>query len=134
MRFSPSQVDTGVSSSVNVSVTLDDVKDVGVAQMQIQFDPKILRLNGITRGDFFSRDGQQPLFTKDSRNDSGTASIQLNRMPGSPGVSGGGVLATFDFQTVGKGATAVTISSLSLKNSQGQAIAAGTARLPFNVK
>ena len=134
VRFSPAQVDTGVSSSINVNVAVDDVRDIAAAQLQIQFDPKFLRLNGITRGDFFSQDGQQPLFTKDFRNDSGTAVIQLNRMAGSPGVSGHGVLVTLDFQTVAKGSTTVAISNLSLKNSLGQAIPAGTARLPFSIK
>jgi len=134
VRFAPAQVDTGVSSSVNVNVAVDDVRDVGAALLQIQFDPKFLRLNGVTRGDFFSQDGQQPLFTKDFRNDSGTAVIQLNRMAGSPGVSGRGVLVTLDFQTVAKGSTTVAISNLLLKNSQGQAIPAGTARLPFGIK
>jgi len=102
--------------------------------MQIKFDPKILQMNDIVRGDFFSQDGQQPLFTKDYRNDSGTASIQLNRMPGSPGITGGGVLVTLNFQAVGKGATAVTVSNLGLKNSQGQAIAAAPPQLSVTVK
>ena len=134
VRFSPAQVDTSVSSNITVALTLDDGKDIGGAPMQIQFDPKILRLNDIVRGDFFSRDGQQPLFTKNILNDTGTASIQLNRMPGTPGVTGSGVLVTLNFQAVGKGTTAVTISNLSVKNSQGQAIGAGTPRLPVNVK
>jgi len=127
-------VDTSVSSSITVAVTLDDGKDVAGAPMQIQFDPKILRLNDVVRGDFFSRDGQQPLFSKNILNDAGTASIQLNRMPRTPGISGGGVLVTLNFQAVSKGATAVTITNLPIKDSQGQAIAAGTPRLSVNVK
>ncbi|SPE37939.1 Type II and III secretion system protein [Candidatus Sulfopaludibacter sp. SbA6] len=134
VRFSPAQVDTSVSSSITVAVTLDDGKDVAGAPMQIQFDPKILRLNDVVRGDFFSRDGQQPLFSKNILNDAGTASIQLNRMPRTPGISGGGVLVTLNFQAVSKGATAVTITNLPIKDSQGQAIAAGTPRLSVNVK
>ena len=55
-------------------------------------------------------------------------------MPGTPGVNGSGVLVTLNFQAVSKGTTAVTISNLSVKNSQGQAIAAGTPRLTVNVK
>ena len=102
--------------------------------MEIHFDPKILRLNDVVRGDFFSRDGQQPLFTKNILNDTGTATIQLNRLAGTPGVTGSGVLVTLNFQAVGKGTTAVTISNLSVSNSQGQAIASGTPQLTVNVK
>jgi general secretion pathway protein D len=134
VHFSPAQVDTSVSSSITVALTLDEGKDVTGAPLEIQFDPKILRLNDIVRGDFFSRDGQQPLFAKNILNDTGTASIQLNRMAGTPGVTGSGVLVTLNFQAVSKGTTAVTISNLSVKNSQGQAIASGTPRLSVNVK
>ena len=46
------------------------------APMQIQFDPKILKLNDAGRGDFFSSDGQIPLFTKNILNDAGAAAHQ----------------------------------------------------------
>ena len=52
----------------------------------------------MVRGDFLASDGQQPVFTKNIMNDTGTATIQLNRQPGTPGVNGGGVLVTLNFQ------------------------------------
>ena len=134
VRFQPAQADTSSGATITASLAIDGATDVASAPMQIQFDPKILQITGVSRGDFLSQDGQQPLFTRDYRNDSGTASIQLSRMPGSPGISGSGVLVTLNFQAVGKGATAVTIRNLSLANSQGQSIAAGTAQLAVNVK
>jgi general secretion pathway protein D len=134
VHFSPSQVDTSLSNSFSVTLSLDGGVDVAAVPLQVQFDPKILQLNDVVRGDFFSRDGQQPVFTKDYRNDSGTATIQLNRLPGTPGATGSGALVTLNFQTVGKGSTNVTIPNLSVRSSQGQVLATGSPQLAVNVK
>jgi hypothetical protein len=113
---------------------LEAASDVAGAPMQVQFDPKVLRLNDVVLGDFFARDGEQPIFTKNILNDTGMAVIQLNRFPGSPGITGGGVLVTLNFQAVGKGATTVTIPSLAVKNTKGQVAATGNPQLSVNVK
>ena len=134
VHFSPSQVDSSQSNSFIVALSLEGGADVAAAPLQIQFDPKILRLNDVARGDFFSSDGQQPVFTKSILNDSGLATIQLNRLPGTPGANGAGVLITLNFQTVGKGATTVTIPNLSVRSSQGQVLATGSPQLVVNVK
>jgi general secretion pathway protein D len=134
VQFLPPVVQTAVGSSVNVSVTLDGGADVASAPMQISWDPKVLKLNDVTRGDFLSSDGQQPVFTKNVMNDSGTATIQLGRQPGTPGVNGSGVLVTLNFQAVGKGATPVFIPNLTVRNSQGQPVAGGSPRMTVSVQ
>jgi general secretion pathway protein D len=134
VHFSPSQVDTSPSNSFIVALSLEGGSDVAAAPLQIQFDPKILQLNGVTRGDFFASDGQQPVFTWNILNESGLATIQLNRLPGTPGANGSGVLITLNFQTVGKGSTTVTIPNLSVRSSQGQVLASGSPQLAVNVK
>ncbi|HEV3197211.1 MAG TPA: cohesin domain-containing protein [Bryobacteraceae bacterium] len=134
VHFSPSQQDTSQSSNFMVALSLEGGTDVAAAPLQIQFDPKILQLNGVARGDFFSSDGQMPVFTWNILNESGAATIQLNRLPGTPGVNGSGVLITLNFQAVGKGSTTVTIPNLSVRSSQGQVLATGSPQLVVNVK
>jgi general secretion pathway protein D len=126
-------VDTSQSSSFTVALSLEGGVDVGAAPLEVQFDPKVLRLNSVTRGDFFSNDGQQPVFTWNIH-DSGSATIQLNRLPGTPGATGSGVLITLNFQTIGKGPTTVTVPNLSVRSSQGQVLATGSPQLAVNVK
>jgi len=58
--------------------------------------------------------------TLDIRNDTGEATIEMNRAAGSPGVSGSGPLMQFSFIAVGKGSTTITLSDLNLKNTQKQ--------------
>jgi len=133
VHFTPSQQETTPGASFTVALTLEGGTDVAAAPLQIQFDPKVLSLNDVVRGDFLSSDGQQVVFTKKIDN-AGSATIQLNRMPGTPGVNGSGVLVTLNFQAVGKGASTVSVANLMVRGSQGQVLATGSPQLTVNVK
>ena len=87
LRFNPATMSVTQGSAVSVSLEIDGGTDVAAAPMQIRFDPKILQLSAVTPGDFLSSDGQQPIFAKNVMNESGQASIQLSRLPGSAGVT-----------------------------------------------
>ena len=104
------------------------------APLEIQFDPKILRLNDVAPGDFLSRAARPPIFTKNIQNDTGSAVVQLSRPPGSPGISGSGTLVMLTFQVIGRGSSAVTVPNLTVRDSQGQAVATASPRLVVNVK
>ena len=132
--FQPAQMDTNLSASFTVGVALAGVTDAAAAPMQIQFDPKILRLNDITLGDLLGQGGQQPAFTKNILNDAGTATVQLARPPGTAGASGGGVLVNLNFQAVGRGVTNVVVPAFTVQNSQGQPVLSGSPQLTVNVK
>jgi general secretion pathway protein D len=135
LRFNPATVDTTVGSSVPVALVIDGGSDVAAAPMLILFDPKVVRLNDVTVGDFLSADGQQPVFTKNIMNDAGQANIQLNRLPGNPGVSGpSGTLVTLNFQAIAKGSAVVSIPNLSVRNSQGAPVATGSPQVSITVK
>ena len=79
-----------MGNNFTVAVTIDGGADIASAPMQVRFDPKVLRLNDVTRGDYLSNDSQPPVFTKNIMNDSGAAVVQLNRPPGTPGANGSG--------------------------------------------
>ena len=132
--FEPSQATANPSERITVSLFIDGAADVSSAPMQIQFDPKFLRLNDVSLGDFFSKDSQQPVFTKNILNDTGMAIIQLNRLPGSPGLGGSGTLVTLNFQAVARGAAVVTIPHLAVRNSQGAVISNSTPQFTVMVK
>jgi general secretion pathway protein D len=115
-------------------VAVDGAADVASAPMQIQFDPRIVRLNNVSVGDFLAQGGSAPSFTQNILNDTGTATIQLARPPNTAGVSGTGVLVNLNFQAVGRGTASVNIPNLTLLNSQAQVVARGTPQLTVNVK
>ena len=134
VRFVPPSIAANRNSTVTVALTIDNASDVASAPLTVQFDPKVLRLTDVGRGDFFSSDGQIPVFTKNIQNDAGTAIVNLNRLPQTPGASGSGVLVSFTFQCVNAGTSAVTIPNLTVRNTQGQTVFSGSPRIAVNVK
>ena len=134
VRFNQAQVEKNVSDNFTVGVLVENASDVASAPLQIQFDPKILKLTDIARGGFWASDGQEPTVTKNILNDAGTATVQFVRKPGSPGVSGVGTLITLNFQAIGPGSTIVSVPNLTLRNSQGQAAGTASPQMTVNVK
>ena len=131
VAFRPAQVAAELSSTFSVAVTLQGGMDVTSAPMQIQFDPKVVRLNDVTAGDFLAQGGVQPVLAKNIENDSGTATIQLSR---EGGVSGTGTLAILNFQAVARGGTIVAIPDLRVLNSQGQVVGGGNVQLAVEIR
>jgi general secretion pathway protein D len=134
VRFLPPQVETNPQGVLTVALIIENATEVSSAPLQVSFDPKVVKLNDAGRGDFFSSDGQIPVFTKNIQNDAGAAAMNLNRLPNTPGVSGSGVLTTLIFQAVAKGSTTVTVPNLTVRNAQGQVVFSGSPQLTINVK
>src|ERR1017187_5100835 len=134
VRFLPPQVEINPQGTTTVALIIENATDVSSAPLQVSFDPKVVKLNDAGRGDFFSSDGQIPVFTKNIQNDAGAAAMNLSRLPDTPGVSGTGVLTTLVFQAVAKGSTTVTIPNLTVRNTQGQVVFSGSPRLTISVK
>jgi general secretion pathway protein D len=134
VHFTPSQIDTTPSGVFTVAVAVENANDVASAQLQLQFDPKIVRLNDVARGGLLAVDGQQPVPVKNVMNDSGTATVEIIRQPGTAGVTASGNLFTLHFQAVAKGTATIAASSLTLRNSQGQIVAKESPQLTVNVK
>jgi hypothetical protein len=128
-------VDTDPGSTISVALVVDGGTDVASAPMIVSWDPKVLSLNAVSPGDLLTKAGQQPAFNQNVQNDQGRASVQISVMPNTPGVTApSGALVVFAFQAVGRGTSQVTIPQLSVRNSQGAVIAAGSPQLVVNVK
>jgi general secretion pathway protein D len=134
VHFLPPVVNTTNGSSMTVALIIENATNVASAPLSIQYDQKILKLNDVGRGDFFSSDGQIPVFTKNIQNDAGIASINLARPPGSAGVSGSGVLVTMIFQAIAPGNSTVRVPNLVVKDAQGQVVSSGTPQMVINVR
>jgi general secretion pathway protein D len=134
VRFLPPQLESSPQGMLTVALIIENATEVSSAPLQVTFDPKVVKLNDAGPGDFFSSDGQIPLFTKNIQNDTGAAAMNLNRLPNTPGVSGSGVLATLIFQAVAKGSATVTVPNLMVRNAQGQVVFSGSPQMTINVK
>jgi general secretion pathway protein D len=134
VNFVPPQVDTLLGGPFTANLVMQNATDLFAAPMQIKFDPKVLRLDDVVQGNLLSSDGQQVTFTKNILNDTGEATVALNRFSGNGGVTGSGTLVTLSFTTVGRGATNVSIPGFAPANSQGQALSSSSPLLTVNVR
>lgn len=134
VKFVPGQASTLVNGNITVSLMVENAADLASTPLQIRFDPKILRLNDVVRGNLLASDGQQIAFSKNIMNDSGEATVTASRFPATGGVTGSGSIVTLVFQAVGAGDTVVTVPSLTLRNSRSQPILTDTPRFAVSVK
>jgi general secretion pathway protein D len=107
-----------LSSPVTVQLMLENVTDLSAAPVRIKFDPKVLRLTSVRPGSLMSGDGSRVNFSENISNDTGDATVVLNRMPGTGSVSGSGALLNLTFQAVGRGNATVAVVDPGLKNTQ----------------
>jgi general secretion pathway protein D len=123
IAFSPATVQAQLSKPVVITLQGQNLTDLASVPVKVRWDPKVLRLEMIAAGALLSQDGKIIAPSLDIRNDTGDASIDVNRVAGAGGVSGNGPLLQFTFTAVGKGTTNVTITEAALKNSSQQPIA-----------
>jgi len=110
------------------------MSDLAAVPVKVRWDPKILRLEKIAPGAMLIRDGNVTAPSLDIRNDTGDASIDINRVAGAAGVNGSGQLVQFLFTAVGKGSSAVTVSEMNLKNSKQQPITVSATPVTVTVQ
>lgn len=126
-----------MNSTITVTLAGDNITNMLSATAQLRYDPRILRINNIVAGDLPQRGLTQGAPTEPSKNilnDSGQADMAISR-GAAGGISGAGGLFTIVFQAVGRGNTTVSLSSVSLTASGGQAISANAPPpLVINVK
>jgi hypothetical protein len=123
LAFNPANIQAQLSSPVTISLQARNITDLTSAPVKIRWDPKVLRLEMISPGALLMQDGKIIAPSLDIRNDTGDASIEVNRVAGAGGVNGSGPLLQFTFTAVGKGTTTVSVTEVPLKNSAQQPIA-----------
>lgn len=134
-HFEPARFDTSANGIFTAALVLDAGADVvSASPLQIQYDPKLLRLMDVSPGDLFSRDGAQPVFARDIQNDQGLATIQIGRAPGATGVNAPGTLITLRFQAIAPGDTTVGVLNVTVRNSQARAIGSSAPQLAVSIK
>jgi general secretion pathway protein D len=134
LRFAPAAVDVAAGATVQVMVQIDNAADLfSGSPLRVKYDPSVLKLNDMTPGDLFTRDGVKVTSVKDIRNEVGEATLTVARAPGTKGASGSGAVMVLNFTAIGKGTGTVTLPEFNLKNSQLQSVAATPGELPVKV-
>lgn len=133
--FAPATVQVAVSAPVSINLQVENANDAfSATPIRVRWDPSLLRMNDIAPGDLLTRDGGRVTSVKDIRNDTGEATISIVRLPGAPGITGSGAVATLNFVAVGRGQGSVSVTELGLKNSQTQPMNVTLGSVPVTVQ
>jgi general secretion pathway protein D len=120
ISFAPATVQAQLSGTIVLALQAENMTDLAAVPVKIRWDPKILRLERIAPGSLLIQDGNVTAPSLDIRNDTGDASVDINRVAGTAGVNGSGPLMQFLFTAVGKGSSTVSVSEVNLKDSKQQ--------------
>jgi general secretion pathway protein D len=117
LRFEPAAAQQAVGSTFNVQLLVSNVQDLFSVPMQVNYDPRVLQIAGVSAGDFLSRDGQPVALVHREDAQSGTITLNATRPPSTGGVSGSGVLYTFTFVARSPGEAKLAVSRPGGKSS-----------------
>ena len=134
VHFADEKVDKNVGENFSVTIQVDNARDVVSAPFMLQYDPKLLSLNDVAFGKFWSADGEEPLLIKNVQNESGLASVRLSRKPGSAAVAGTGNLLTLNFKALASGTATISANNITLSNAQNQMVGSGSPKMTVNIK
>ncbi len=134
LAFNPPNVEARLSNQVTIALQARNMTDLASVPVKVRWDPKVLRLEMISPGALLAQDGKIGAPSLDIRNDTGDASIEVNRVAGAGGVNGTGPLLQLTFTAVGKGTTTVSVTEAPLKNSGQQPITVLTPSVSVNVQ
>ncbi len=114
----PSTPVSDVGRGVFVDVYVDDITDLFSYNFSLSFNPAVVQLMTISEGLFLPASGSAFFIPGVIDNVAGIAAFTGETLLGSvPGVTGGGLLATFGFQTIGVGSSTLVLSDLLFLNS-----------------
>ncbi|GIU77015.1 MAG: hypothetical protein KatS3mg005_0253 [Bryobacteraceae bacterium] len=114
----PSASEAQLNSNVTVRLLVDNVSELFSAPLRIRYDQQVLRLLDVQRGPFLSGDGAQVTFSDSRDESSGLVIVNMNRVPGSGGMTGSGVLLELRFQAVGRGDATVRLEDVTLRDAR----------------
>ncbi len=134
LAFNAAKVQAQLSSQVTIALQAQNMTDLASVPVKVRWDPKVLRLEMISPGALLTQDGKILAPSLDIRNDTGDASIEVNRVAGAGGVNGTGPLLQLTFTAVGKGTTTVSVTEATLKNSAQQPIMVQTPSVSVTVQ
>jgi Cohesin domain/PEP-CTERM motif len=114
----PSNTVVGPNQTFSLNISIANVSDLFAYQFSLRFDPAVLSANSIGEGSFLSGGGGTFFIPGTINNAAGTITLTANTLLGPvSGVSGSGVLATFNFSSLSVGSSPITIFDVTLLDS-----------------
>ncbi len=134
LAFQPNGVVTKAGSPIVVSLHVEGAQDLYATPLKVKYDAKKLKLNALTPGAFLGSDGQQVVFSENTRNDEGEATISLSRPAGVKGLNGNGAILGLTFTTLAPGSTRINVLDPGFKNSEQQVVPSNSPSIDVEIR
>ncbi len=134
LRFDNQAATLAPSQQVTLSVLIDNAQQLFAAPLRIRYDNRVLTLTDVSKGDFLAGpELTDVIFSRNIRNESGQAAVNLSRFPGTGGADGSGVLVTLTFQAVAPGESTVSVVPTGARTAEQQTLQMGAAQAKVTV-
>jgi len=121
VQLIPGATAYGVGDRVVVQVMIDNARNVGSVPFHLRYNRSVLEfVRPATEGSFLRSDGGGTIFLASDSATGGEVVVGLSKMGGGVGVSGSGVLATFEFQAINPGNCGFAFVGASVKDPRAQ--------------
>jgi general secretion pathway protein D len=134
LSLDPAMVNQPTGGSFAMSVTLNGGQNVFSVPVQVNYDPKVLRLVSVADAGALSKDGVAVTLVHRDDAENGTVQISLMRPPGSGGINPQGPLFTMMFVAKAAGQGSISVGKTVLKDPSMGAIPASGSQAMINVR
>ena len=135
LLFEPGQVSLGAGEEITVGVLADGVTELFGSPLRIAFDPAVVNIVEITRGDFLAGPERTDLiFSRNIRNQVGQSAVNISRFPGTGGATGRGELIQIRLRGVAPGQTQLSVRPTGARPADGNPLNLQAASLQLTVQ
>ncbi|MBI4442987.1 MAG: hypothetical protein HY649_06385 [Acidobacteria bacterium] len=117
LQLPATEVPTQPGEIFEVSVQIENARDVFSVPFELSYDPTIVKLVKIGSGGFLGQNGQPVAVVERTDEPTGRVSVTLTRPPGTGGASGDGTLAILRFQRIQEGPARLSIASTGMHSA-----------------
>ena len=112
--FFPNKAEATIGDTVEVEVYAMEIKNVGMAQIEVHYDPAKLTVTSVAQGSLF-QGGNQPFFITEDDSNNGILTIFITYLgPSGKAIEGTGDIALIHFKPRSTGNTEFRISQESI--------------------
>ena len=121
LRLTPERPSVGVGDVIEVRLEATAARPVSHLPVELEFDPALLAVEGVTAGDFLGAAGEATVLA--DRSQPGRLVIGASRLGARPGVGGAGTVARIAFRALAPGSAAIRFSRATAEDPALAAVA-----------
>ena len=122
VSLSPGNFEITEGREFRVSVVVQSAEEISSMTLNLSFNPQVLELKQVVQGSIATRLGQDVPFLQNIDNSSGTCTIGFSSTDVARGFKGSGRVASLVFESIAKGDSPLSFSSVSANSPTGAAL------------